>query len=362
MNVAAVGDGLVVRRATADDAEPVAVFVADVLRRQDAPEPSTAMGAWVHDLVSGRHPSVRAEDCFLVTDKPTGAIVSCATLISQQWSFGGVRVAVGQPELIGTRAGQRGRRLVTALMEAMHRESAARGHHLLSITGIPWFYRQFGYELALERGGGPMIPAAALADLDPAAAAAYRVRPATEPDAPFLASIEAEAARRNLVWALRDERLWRYEIAGHCEQSAIRRVIDIVERPDGAPVGYVMYAPRFWRGAAVAVIAFEVSAGVSWRAVWIPLLAHLKAQGEAVAARDSKTARITRSATYRTCRRASHPTRSTSACPTLPASSATWRPCSSGGSPPARSSATRVSFGSASIAMACGWRSSADSW
>lgn len=289
MNAAEVGDGLVLRRATAGDAEALAVFVADVLRGQDAAEPSTAMGAWIHDLVSGRHPHVRAEDCFLVTDKPTGAIVSCATLISQQWSFGGVRVDVGQPELIGTQAGHRGRRLVTALMQAMHQESAARGHHLLAITGIPWFYRQFGYELALERGGGPKIPAAALAYLDPAAAAAYRVRPAREADAPFLAATEAHAARRNLVWALRNERLWRYEIAGHSEQSAIRRVIDIIERPDGEPVGYVVYAPRLWSGAAVSVVAFEVTAGVSWRAVWIPLLAHLKAQGDAIAARDSKT-------------------------------------------------------------------------
>ena len=208
MRTSDLGDGLVLRRATPADAEAVAAFVADVLRGQDAAEPSPAMGAWSHDLVSGRHPGVRAEDCLLVTETATGAIVSCATLIAQQWSFGGVALDVGQPELIGTRAGFRGRRLVTALMEAMHRESAARGHHLLSITGIPWLYRQFGYELALERGGGPNIPAAGLAHLDPTAAAAYRVRPAQEDDAAFLVATDAHAARRNLVSVRRDERLW----------------------------------------------------------------------------------------------------------------------------------------------------------
>jgi predicted N-acetyltransferase YhbS len=286
----ALGEGLVLRRATPADADAVAEFVADVLRGQDAAGPSPAMGAWVHDLVSGCHPNVRPQDCMLVTEAATGSIVSCATLISQQWSFGGVRVDVGQPELIGTRTGYRGRRLVTALMEAMHRESAARGHHLLAITGIPWFYRQFGYELALERGGGPAIPATGLAHLDPAAAAAYHVRRARENDAGFLAAIDADAAGRNLVWAPRDERLWRYEISGHSEDSAIRRLVDIVETPEGQPVGYVMHGPRFWRGAAVPVIAFEVAAGVSWRAVWIPLLAHLKAYGEAVAAREAKGA------------------------------------------------------------------------
>ncbi|HUF93161.1 MAG TPA: GNAT family N-acetyltransferase [Candidatus Limnocylindria bacterium] len=289
MTTADLGDGLVLRRATPADTGAVAAFVADVLRGQDATEPSPAMGAWSHDLVSGRHPGVRAGDCRMVTET-TGAIVSCATLIAQQWSFGGVAVDVGQPELIGTRTGYRGRRLVSALMDAMHRDSAARGHHLQAITGIPWFYRQFGYELALERGGGPSIPAAALEHLDPAAAAAYRVRRARDDDAPFLVDTDAHAARRNLVTALRDERLWRYEIAGRSEPSAIRRRIDIVEAPNGGPVGYVAYGPRASRGVAVQVVAFEVAADVSWRAVWIPLLAHLKAHGEAVAAREGKTA------------------------------------------------------------------------
>lgn len=97
MHAADLGDGLVLRRATPADADAVATFVAVVLRGQDAAEPSPAMGAWGHDLVSGRHPSVRAEDCFLVTETTTGTIVSCATLIPQQWSFGGVGLDVGPP-------------------------------------------------------------------------------------------------------------------------------------------------------------------------------------------------------------------------------------------------------------------------
>ncbi|HUF90852.1 MAG TPA: GNAT family N-acetyltransferase, partial [Candidatus Limnocylindria bacterium] len=284
-----LGEDLVLRRATPADAEAVTAFVADVLRGQDSAEPSPAMGAWVHDLLSGHHPVVRAGDCRLITDT-AGGIVSCATLIAQEWSFGGVAVGVGQPELIGTRTGYRGRRLVSALMDAMHRDSAARGHHLQAITGIPWFYRQFGYEFALERGGGPSIAAAELEHLDPDAAAAYRVRPAQDADAPFLVDTDAHAARRSLVTARRDERRWRYEIAGRSEPSSVRRRIDIVEAPNGERAGYVAYGPRAWRGAAVQVVAFEVAAGVSWLAVWIPLLAHLKAHGEAVVAREGKRA------------------------------------------------------------------------
>jgi hypothetical protein len=35
-----LGDGLVLRRATADDEKPLAAFVGDVLRTQDGAEPS----------------------------------------------------------------------------------------------------------------------------------------------------------------------------------------------------------------------------------------------------------------------------------------------------------------------------------
>ena len=93
----------------------------------------------------------RPGDTTLVTDTRTGAIASCLHLISQTWTYGGVPIGVGQPELIGTRPAYRGRGLVRAQFDVVHGWSAERGHRMQAIAGIPWFYRQFGYELALER-------------------------------------------------------------------------------------------------------------------------------------------------------------------------------------------------------------------
>src|SRR5688572_9698757 len=138
-----LGDGLVLRRATADDEEPLAAFVGDVLRTQDGPEPSRSLTAWTRDLVGGRHPSFRPEDATVVADRRTGAIVSCLHLLSHTWTYGGVPIAVGQPELIGTVAERRGGGLVRAQFEVIHGWSAERGQRMLVITGIPWFYRQF---------------------------------------------------------------------------------------------------------------------------------------------------------------------------------------------------------------------------
>src|SRR5262249_56124862 len=91
-----------------------------------------------------------------------------------------------------------------------HRWSAERGHVMQFIAGIPWFYRQFGYEMAIQRGGGPVIAV----DLLPAAQpdAGFRMRPFATADAAFTARLDREACQRYLISVPRDEALWRYQI------------------------------------------------------------------------------------------------------------------------------------------------------
>src|SRR5437667_150572 len=112
------------------------------------------MGAWDRDLIEGRHPTFRPESALLVEDTRGKSIVSSMVLLSHTWTYAGVPLSVGQPEIVGTRAEFRGRGLVRAMFDVAHAWSAERGHRLLAINGIPWFYRQFGYEMALELGGG----------------------------------------------------------------------------------------------------------------------------------------------------------------------------------------------------------------
>jgi Acetyltransferase (GNAT) domain len=274
-----LGNGLVVRTATAADAEPLAAFVGDVLRAQDSDTPDRRMAAWSRDLLEGRHPSFGAADATVVTDR-AGAIVSCLHFVSQTWAYGGVPISVGQPELIGTAAEHRGRGLVRAQFEVIHRRSAERAHQLLAVSGIPWFYRQFGYEMAIERGGGPSVHVATLQP--PERPAGWAVRAAATRDTAFLAETGTAAGGRALVTVPRDAALWRYELTGKHQDSAARRVIRILER-DGRPVGYVVHAVALW-GDRLAVMAFEVAGGVSWREAWITALHDLIAAGEALAA------------------------------------------------------------------------------
>ena len=124
---------------------------------------------------------------MVVEDQRRGKIVSSLNLISQTWTYGGMPFGVGRVELVGTDPSYRRRGLVRAQFEIVHRWSQERGELAQMITGIPYYYRQFGYEMALDLGGGrvgyaPQIPELAAGGTEP-----YRVRPAVEADLPFIA-------------------------------------------------------------------------------------------------------------------------------------------------------------------------------
>nr|BFE78207.1 hypothetical protein GCM10020093_008080 [Planobispora longispora] len=77
-------------------------------------------------------------------------VVSTATLLDEEVRVGGVRLPAGQVELVATDREYEGRGLVRALMRWAHERSAARGHVIQAMIGIPYFYRLFGYEYAVD--------------------------------------------------------------------------------------------------------------------------------------------------------------------------------------------------------------------
>jgi hypothetical protein len=282
--IADLGNGLVLRRATPADADALVAFTADVLRNQDAAEPDERIAAWTRDLVAGRHPTFSVGDFTVVEDVRSGAIVSSLCLISQTWSFGGVSCRVGQPELVGTHPDHRGRGLVRRQFEVIHNWSAARGEHFQVIDGVPWFYRQFGYEMALELRGGASIDVAHLPP-PPVVAEVYRVRPAAEEDLGFITRVAEAAAQRCLVTCVRDETVWRYELCGHSAQSMYRPELCVIETCDGRPVGFLGHLPRLV-ASTLWVLTFE---GVteSLRVAAAPSVLHyLRTAGDGLAGGD----------------------------------------------------------------------------
>ena len=102
-------------------------------------------------LFSPGFPLMGANDFAVVEDtsRPARPIVACTCYWNQRWSYGGIAFGLGRPEYVATLPEYRNRGLIRMLFEMIHARSADRGDSVQAITGIRYYYRQFGYEYAL---------------------------------------------------------------------------------------------------------------------------------------------------------------------------------------------------------------------
>ena len=278
--------GLVLRRATTTDTEALVALNASLHHWPQLP-PNPPVGTWTRDLLRGSHPTTGPGDFLVVEETTTGRLVSTLCLITQTWSYDGIPFTAGQPELVGTIPEFRQRGLIRELFSTIHAWGAARGELMQGIGGIPWYYRQFGYEPAIEFGAGRVGPVARVPALPPGATEPYTVRPATEADIPLLRRLHDAGRARNRLAAVRDEAAWRYELTGHHLGSAVARLFCVIERADGTPVGLVGYQPILWQGTGLVVTAYELVAGESWLAATPSVLRALHEIGERLIAPDA---------------------------------------------------------------------------
>ncbi|MGH3145478.1 MAG: GNAT family N-acetyltransferase, partial [Rubrobacter sp.] len=268
-----LGDGLILRQARREDAEAVAAFNAKIHYTSGGPyeqrEPHRGIAASTRDLMSGNHPTCDAPDFTVVEDTRTDSIVSSACLIGQRLSYEGLEFDAGLPELVGTHPDYRRRGLVKEQFEVLHRWSNDRGHLMQAIAGIPYYYRRFGYEMAVWMGEGrriyvqdvPEKPSSS--EEDGHAHRSYRLRPASSSDAGFIADLDRRRRGRYLLAASRDERMWRYEITGRDPEGDESLQVRIVEDEVGHAVGYVCHT-RDAQDGTLQVFAYELVDGVSW--------------------------------------------------------------------------------------------------
>jgi hypothetical protein len=274
-----LGDGLVLRRSTRADGPALSEFNAHIHGSEDTGEPNDWVGAWTRDLLEKPHPTFHPEDFTIVEDTRRGAIVSSLNLISQTWSYAGIEFKVGRPELVGTLPEYRQRGLVRAQFEVIHTWSAERGELVQAITGIPYCYRLFGYEMAVNLDGGragflPHIPPLHEGQSEP-----YRLRPATLAEVDFIIRLYQQASRRSLISCVRDAEVWRYEIQGRDPKNVNRSELRVIESRQGQPAGYLAHPPYRW-GSLLAATAYEIQPPTSWLMVTPSVIRYLQATGE----------------------------------------------------------------------------------
>ncbi len=279
-----LGDGLVLRNATRDDTEPLAQFNGRVFGRDRFDE---HLAAYVRHYMSEAHPVIGPSNVLVVEDTRAGEIASTMILIPQTWTYAGIPFGVGRAEVVATDPAYRNRGLVRAQFKVLHAISEALGHLVQGITGIPWYYRQFEYEYALDLSGGRLCYFSNVPALPAGETETYRLRAMTRDDIPFAAPLYDRECARSLVACPRPAWLWRYWLDDSPLARAYRSPFQIIETLDGRAVGYVDCSRDIWQDA-ISVGEIGVAEGQSLRAVMPMVLRWMKAFGAAESARQNK--------------------------------------------------------------------------
>ncbi|MFD5921234.1 GNAT family N-acetyltransferase [Kitasatospora sp. NPDC058201] len=187
-----LADGLVLREAGPADLEQIGALLTE------RGEPGDALD---HRLVVD-DPDAGYPSCAVVVDGDR--VVSTATLLDEEVRIGSVRLPAGQVELVATDSAYEGRGLVRALMRWAHDRSAARGHLVQVMIGIPYFYRLFGYEYAID------IPRTQAVRSLPTGEGAPLLRAAGPADIPAVTALQDAAQAGFDVAVAHPEARWRW--------------------------------------------------------------------------------------------------------------------------------------------------------
>ncbi len=150
------------------------------------------------------HPEMTARNFFALWDGDL--MVATLNLIPQTWSLGGVPLRVAEMGLVGTHPEYRNRGLQRILNVEFDRRTREEGYHLAGLEGIPYFYRQFGFEYSvpLDEWAAiplPKLPSAKTRGISP-------LKPEEMPEAMRL--LEA-SQRKYLVHAIRSASEWEMQ-------------------------------------------------------------------------------------------------------------------------------------------------------
>jgi len=279
-------DGLRLRRARPEDVAALIAFHESIFHQPDAEDEIEDINGWLNSLFRGEHPNIAADD-FLIIEDGKKRIISSLCLISQTWSYGGIKFGVGRPEIVATHPDYRRRGLVRRQFEIIHQWSVRRKEKVQAITGIPYFYRQFGYEMALDLFVGRACGPGELPKIKKSDKSRYRVRPARAADIPFLSRLYRQGMKRYLVSCERNEAILRYDLK--CRLKGFSgRVWRLIETPSGEAVGCLLHQGGL-QGDAIGASLYELKPGCNWLAVTPAVVDYLWRTGESYAARDKRS-------------------------------------------------------------------------
>jgi hypothetical protein len=152
---------------------------------------------------------------------------------------------------------------VRCQFDIIHQWSAERGEKVQAITGIPYYYRLFGYEMAMNLSGGRAGYPSHIPRLKEGKTEPYHIRAATKADIPFISQLYAVGCRRSLVACEWDDALLCYELTGKSKKNVNRVEMRVIETLDGKSCGFFTHPP-FPYGDMMPIRWYEILPDLSW--------------------------------------------------------------------------------------------------
>jgi predicted acetyltransferase len=149
------------------------------------------------------HPTMTLKDFFVI--KHHGKIVACLDLIPSRWTIGGIPLKVAELGCVATLPEYRHQGLQRRLMIEYHKQLLEQERDLSAIEGIPYYYRQFGYEYALPLNEETRIKLDKIPDYKPI----HTIRPLTNSDMPKAMQLLSQSQQKFYVHSIRDEGIWK---------------------------------------------------------------------------------------------------------------------------------------------------------
>ena len=118
-----------------------------------------------------------------------GRVVATVGLLATTLRVGAVTLPVGQPEYVATDPEHRGHGLAGRLLAMVQEWSDERGDLLQIITGVAYFYRQYGYSYGLARSPVLVVAPETAIDMPPG----WQVRAAQTSDVDRIRALQAAA-------------------------------------------------------------------------------------------------------------------------------------------------------------------------
>lgn len=151
------------------------------------------------------HPTMTLKDFFAI--KHHSKIVAGLTLIPVKWSIDGIPLNVAEMGFVATLAEYRHRGLQKRLIREFHERVTKQKYDLCAIEGIPYFYRQFGYEYALPLDETTTIRLDQIPDYE----STVNIRPFTDKDIHKATQLFMQSQSRFYVRSTRDQQIWNMQ-------------------------------------------------------------------------------------------------------------------------------------------------------